>query len=783
MREPHVLEPTRTVRIPKRWVFFDSEAEVETEITDEEIARALEGEAVIKEHRPYLVCADFVKIDGSGGRQDDPRDYFAPIVKGKAWSGGRDDFLKVFWEDVDRFVPLSGKVYVIAHNAKYDVQVTGGVTHLVKLGYTAVSYSDSNPFFLEMQKIVTHSPRTGLPYGQAVEECPTLPEGMTEWPEHRKPYRLPSGLWFVPEPKYKTIMLISSTNYYQQSLESLGKVFGLPKLEFDHNDDFTQEKALTYARRDVDILKAAMLAFVDFVEREGLGSLSITIAGQAFSAYRHRFMPDGTIHIHSDPRALKVERAAYAGGRTECFYMGEVDRRVYYVDVNSMYPYVMRDRLYPVELVTFWESASVEQVAEKIMDDYLVVAECKIITEIPVFHVKRKRLIFPVGEYWTALTTPEIIFAINNNLIREIKNIAIYRGDNIFSDYVNFFYSARLKAKAEGDAVHDLLYKIFMNSLYGKFGQRNEVYDPVDDAPPDQIDYVQIYHPEDRSWEFYKVFGGKVWKKRDDEAAQEAFNSFPAIAAHVTAYARLLLWEAIETAGRENVYYCDTDSLFVNDVGYQHLWLNGFLDNKELGKLKLEDYGKLILFGVKDYIFESETENKKKEKIKGISKSAKKLPDSPDGKIRFAVVVWGGFSDRLKDKDFERYYNKVIIKQLRREYNKGIVEGNKIIPYRLDFTAEEIAAAKEAEKKYRESILEKTQDLFVEDYIRALCETVGFIRVVKPGEYYYHQYKRLPEKIKMKYFRRTKGLAVDDWCAAVGKNPNDLFEELEYYRV
>jgi len=84
----------------------------------------------------------------------------------------------------------------------------------------------------------------------------------------------------------------------------------------------------------------------------------------------------------------------------------------------------------------------------------------------------------------------------------------------------------------------------------------------------------------------------------------EASNSFVAIASFVTAYARCYLWELIEKAGEENVLYMDTDSLFVTKKGYENL--KDYLDNKELGKLKLEDVTEdLTIWGAKLYKFEA----------------------------------------------------------------------------------------------------------------------------------------------------------------------------------
>jgi len=785
-------------------IFFDSEAEVQIPITDDEVYRAGEGEKVTKEHTPYLVCATFRhdKKHTKAGEWD--RVYHARSVRGIEYDGGKDTFLRDFWRDVSAFTSVTEKLYLFAHNAKYDIQVMGGISNLVKLGYTVVAFTDDNPTIITMEKYITHSPRTGKRYGKLVSlpDEAILALADREFPEHLKPVLIERNIYFYPEPKTKVIVIISSTNYYQQSLAKLGEVFGIKKLDFDHDQPFTLEEAIVYCKVDVQILRKAMLTFIEFILKEGLGSFSATVAGQAFGAYRHRFMQAEQILIHSDKRALNVERRSYAGGRTECFYMGEIKEKVYYVDVNSMYPAVMQDKLYPIELVTFWEKATIEQVKNKIQDDYLICCDVRINTQINIFHIKKKRLIFPVGDYWTSLTTPELIEAIDRGILTEVKNVAIYKGGNIFEAYVQYFYSKRLEMKELGDKIHDFLFKLFLNCLYGKFGQKNIQYEAVGVADPEKLDYIQIYHFDTKERETFKVFGGKVWKRKEDPNDNEAYNSFPAVAAHVTAYARMMLFGYMETAGRENVYYCDTDSLLVNKAGYFNLLNEGVINSKTLGKLKLEKEGRLTLYGCKDYTFAEDVnkitikrsvlkrgkrsplnklikmKNKqlihREVKIKGISKSARKLPDSKDGKLRFAVTQWGGFTERLKEKNFMQYYNKVIIKELKREYNKATVEGTRVTPFKLNHK-------KDMQDEYERYLLMETQDLFNRDYIKSLCKIHGFIKVIKKGESYYSQYIKLSHKARVKYFR-LNGIPLDVWCADTGKNLNDFIEELTEIR-
>ncbi|GAH94157.1 unnamed protein product, partial [marine sediment metagenome] len=80
---------------------------------------------------------------------------------------------------------------------------------------------------------------------------------------------------------------------------------------------------------------------------------SITKASQAFCAYRFRFM-DHKIYIHNDVTVQNLERSAYIGGRVECFRLGKIPGKQFVsMDINSMYPFVMKAEKYPYELVSY----------------------------------------------------------------------------------------------------------------------------------------------------------------------------------------------------------------------------------------------------------------------------------------------------------------------------------------------------------------------------------------------------------------------------------------------
>jgi hypothetical protein len=234
---------------------------------------------------------------------------------------------------------------------------------------------------------------------------------------------------------------------------------------------------------------------------------------------------------------------------------------------------------------------------------------------------------------------------------------------------VDFFYGERLKASAEGDTATEGITKLFLNSLYGKFGQRGERWEMVGESEDLDVRY----------WDYYDATGGELIKFRQFagvierlQGEAEARDSFPAIASHVTAYARLYLWRLMRQAGLGNVYYTDTDSLMVNRAGLDNL--ADRIAPNELGALKVEwESDNVTIHGLKDYVVDG------KRKIKGIRKDAVAL-----GPGVFRQDQFRGIEGMIRDGDMDRILIKTVEKRLVRQYAKGqVAASGRVFPLQL----------------------------------------------------------------------------------------------------
>ncbi len=651
-RTAHVISQGKSNESQQNVVYCDSESRVDK---------------LSLKHYPYLMCATFC-------RYKNRKTEYSKIYKHeymKYWDkpelyhkyDGYENNVFDFWKELCSFAQYKTTTYCYAHNMGYDMIATSAIPILEDSGFRLQS------FFEKGGTIIYH-----FTYH--------------EYDENEEPIK----------DKTKTVVLLSSTNFYSDTLANIAKVFGLEKIDIkkEYGEDYnniTLENSIIYCKQDVKVLQTAMEELFKFIKNEDLGCMGKTAASQSFNAFKHRFMTHN-IYVHTNEKAINLERKSYYGGRVECFKIGEMKNNdYYYIDVNSMYPYVMANFRYPTRLLSYQKYNSLCDIKLSINEGQGVIAYVKVKIDKPYFPLRKdKKLIFPIGEFWTYLATPELEFAIKHNLIINVGECSYYHMEPIFKSFVDYFYNKRLDAKKIGDKIHDYLFKLMMNCLYGKFGQLKENWEPVSFAPPHAISNFIENDFDTGEEKHVKELGGTRFEKIGEDS--EAFNSFPAVASHVTSQARIHLLNHILTAEIENVYYMDTDSLMINKTGYINL--KDTLNESILGKMKLEDHAVYMKINApKDYIFDGD--KKRLEKRKGISRDARLLTDEEYityinkkrkqlSKIKFNEFMiqhkreeltmnmqWCKTSTFINEGDISQFHNINRVKNLSRKYNKGIV--------------------------------------------------------------------------------------------------------------
>ncbi len=456
-----------------------------------------------------------------------------------------------------------------------------------------------------------------------------------------------------------SIVMLDSMNWFAESLEKTGKRIGIPKMHVDF-DTCTENQLSVYCKNDVLIEKENFTLFIRFLVDNRIARLCYTQGATAMAAYLARHYKT-TIWIHNNKEAIDLERAAYKGGRVEAFYIGSPDKGPYTVlDVNSLYPFVMAKYEYPYRYVFQSHYPTVSQV-ERYLEQYSIIAEVIIRTKAPVYPIRTERTVFPIGNFRACLSSPELIHALANGHIERVVHCVCYDKADLFSSYVNTLYAMRKQFKEVGNDAYVELTKKLMNTLYGKFGQKAEEWEKVGEDVNEPDHYEYLIETDKPGKTTLRWIMGECFRC---VSKGEAFDSFPAIAAHVTAYGRMVLWGLMEKAGKGNYYYCDTDSLIVNSKGLRRL--RSELSDVELGKLKVvEKTDTLIIHGLKDYVTDSKTVTK------GIRKNAERLTDDS-----FAQDKWPSIQGLLRSGSGSVYIVERQVKHLSRIYEKGKVESN-----------------------------------------------------------------------------------------------------------
>lgn len=383
------------------------------------------------------------------------------------------------------------------------------------------------------------------------------------------------------------LLAVDTLNYWRKSLKQLGASVGKPKFSFPQFSE-PDDVWFRYCRNDCDILESAVVGLLQWWKEQELGLFRYTTPSLSFAAWRHSFR-DKLIVRHDSDDVRKLERSAYYGGRLELLYKGEVNEDLYELDVNSIYPGVLRNELFPVELTASWRDRGGTAPESHQLSSFAA-ADVLIDTCEPLYPYRvREGLIFPVGTFWTSLCGPELQRAADLGSIITVGRWANYRLGRPFVRFVDHFWNSRVSYRKSGNDVYADFCKDILTGFYGKWAQQNGQWE---DCPQNH---------EVRPWSRWRNINAQTGKRVDyrsfgqhvQRRAEKKDHKWacPIISAFTTAYARRLIRKLVRIAGIENVYYVVTDALFVNKAGMLALQDAGWIDRDSLGKLKLKSYG------------------------------------------------------------------------------------------------------------------------------------------------------------------------------------------------
>lgn len=386
----------------------------------------------------------------------------------------------------------------------------------------------------------------------------------------------------------RTLLWIDLMNFYPMALREVASWLGMKKWKLpDFNAD--DETWFTYCENDVRIELAALRAWLEFCESNDLGYFAPTIAGQAFNAYRHRFMSH-PIYVHTHPDVIGMERAAYIGGRCQEFWRGNAPRHDYvHLDCNSMYGSVMLENRFPVKQVAHHGPVSLSYL-KRILQTQAAIALVDIETDVPAFPLRvGARVVFPLGRFQTVLASPELSLAIEYGYLRDVLEVVTYDQAPIFREYVGHFWRLRQRARKRGDDYTSRIGKRFLAALHGKFGQRIFTSELILEGADREDEIWTEYDIEDGIWNEYRSLAGRVERRVREINGRDTLVAIPA---HVASYARVKLWRWMIDAGLENVLYVDTDSLIVRREALKRI--GQYVKPHTLGGLRIINQSRML---------------------------------------------------------------------------------------------------------------------------------------------------------------------------------------------
>lgn len=355
---------------------------------------------------------------------------------------------------------------------------------------------------------------------------------------------------------------IDSLKIIPFSVDKIAKSFGLPisKLELDYNTPrelghILTEHEIDYIKNDVKIVAMALKVLFD----EGL--TSITSASNALKDFKKEYkgkkfeelFPNIPFQIDYDLR----EHGAYKGGFT---FLNDIYKEIdvgegEVLDVNSLYPSVMRNELMPIGPAIPFEG---EYEYDPEYPLYIQIFTCAFEIKkdkIPTIQIKGDY--FVENEYLKTTDSELVTLALSNIDLKlfleqyDVYDMEYKRGykfkgmHGLFDNYIDKWTERKIKATIEGNKGQRALAKLMLNSLYGKFATSKT---------------IQCKIP-------YLDNDGVIKYNLGDE--EEVDGLYLPIGIFITAYARnktirtsqAIKTYSIEKYGKDMYCYSDTDSV------------------------------------------------------------------------------------------------------------------------------------------------------------------------------------------------------------------------------
>ena len=385
------------------------------------------------------------------------------------------------------------------------------------------------------------------------------------------------GLWYSIEVYFSKkgrrinkVTFQDSLKLIPMSVDAIAKTFHLPisKLKIDYrkeeyndpNYEMTEEEK-AYIINDVKITAYAINYFFE------QGLTKMTIGSCALEDYKKLISKKCFERWYPIPYYDEDVRQSYKGGYTYLNpkFTNKVVKDIVVFDVNSLYPSVMRYEYLPFGTPIAYEG---KFPGDNIYNLYVQQIKCSFELKpgkIPTIQIKHGGR-FRANEYLTSSEDEEVVLTLTSVDLElflehyDVYNLEYLRGwmfkgtKGLFADYIDKWSEIKIRSKEEGNHGMYLISKLFLNSLYGKFGAGTIVRSKVP---------------------FYSEDDGLIHYKIDDGVEKDGI--YIAIASFITSYARKKTITSAQlvmdnyNSGKSDIefIYSDTDSLHLKSPGFK----------------------------------------------------------------------------------------------------------------------------------------------------------------------------------------------------------------------
>lgn len=365
----------------------------------------------------------------------------------------------------------------------------------------------------------------------------------------------------------RRLKMIDSTGWFPTSIERIGALVSIPKPALpDEGDDV--EAWYVRCEHDVAIMRRAMLDGLEWVKSADLGNWGATAGAMAWNVWRHRHMTDRVL-VHDDVAARLAERSAAYTGRCEAWRWGPLPGGAWHEwDLPLAYPRVALDTPLPVKLLSHvahpqWRSINGRHGKCR----WLIRATVTTAAEtLPVAH--EGRTLWPVGTFTGWYWDDELEQAITWGASARLHEAYRYLARPALRDWAQWVIDL---VEGDGDAYTPLqrwVAKTWARALIGRFGVRYRLWEDWGPGTAPDLSTATVIRASDRKVGKQITMSGRDLVALDDVDGDQ---TAPAVMSAIMSECRVRLWQLMLIAGHENVAYCDTDSLIVNQRGHDRM--------------------------------------------------------------------------------------------------------------------------------------------------------------------------------------------------------------------